>query len=65
MMKLEVNRTENGIKLAGADVNHLINKIELGGGAKATAKQHEKNKLTARERIKFLLDDDTMQLVRE
>ena len=30
--------------------------IALGGGQKAIAKQHEKNKLTARERIAYLLD---------
>ncbi|MCE5178711.1 MAG: acyl-CoA carboxylase subunit beta [Porphyromonadaceae bacterium] len=32
---------------------------ELGGGAKAIEKQKESGKLTARERIKLLLDDDT------
>ena len=30
--------------------------IKLGGGAKAIARQHEKNRLTARERIDKLLD---------
>lgn len=32
--------------------------IALGGGKKAIAKQHEKNKLTARERIEYLRDAD-------
>ncbi|MDD4630622.1 MAG: acyl-CoA carboxylase subunit beta [Proteiniphilum sp.] len=32
---------------------------ELGGGAKAIEKQKESGKLTARERIKLLLDDNT------
>ncbi len=31
-------------------------KIKLGGGQKAIDKQHEKNKLTARERIEYLCD---------
>src|SRR6266851_4937945 len=31
-------------------------KIRQGGGAKAIARQHEKNRLTARERIDLLLD---------
>jgi 3-methylcrotonyl-CoA carboxylase beta subunit len=31
--------------------------IHLGGGQKAIDKQHEKNKLTARERISYLVDD--------
>nr|WP_245623985.1 acyl-CoA carboxylase subunit beta [Flavihumibacter petaseus] len=32
-------------------------KIAVGGGHKAIAKQHERNKLTARERIRYLLDE--------
>ena len=32
-------------------------KIELGGGEKRIAKQHERGKLTARERINLLLDE--------
>jgi 3-methylcrotonyl-CoA carboxylase beta subunit len=34
-------------------------KIAEGGGAKAVARQHEKNRLTARERIARLIDPDT------
>ena len=33
--------------------------IRLGGGAKAIARQHEKNRLTARERIAKLIDPDS------
>ncbi len=33
----------------------------LGGGLARIAKQHEKGKLTARERIKYLLDDETFE----
>lgn len=36
-------------------------KIRLGGGAKAIDKQHEKGKLTARERIEKLLDPGSFQ----
>ncbi|GAB4092160.1 acyl-CoA carboxylase subunit beta [Flaviaesturariibacter terrae] len=36
--------------------NALLETIHLGGGAKAIAKQKEKNKLTARERIDYLTD---------
>ncbi|RYY90086.1 MAG: acyl-CoA carboxylase subunit beta [Chitinophagaceae bacterium] len=36
--------------------NALLDTIYLGGGKKAIAKQKEKNKLTARERIDYLLD---------
>lgn len=38
--------------------NALLETIHLGGGARAIAKQKEKNKLTARERIAYLLDKD-------
>lgn len=43
-------------------INELYDKkrtIELGGGDERIAKQHEKGKLTARERINLLLDPDT------
>jgi len=36
-----------------------LEKIYEGGGKKAIAKQKEKNKLTARERIQYLVDKDT------
>lgn len=38
--------------------NHL-EKIKLGGGLKNIAKQHDRGKLTARERIAYLIDPDT------
>lgn len=34
-------------------------KIELGGGEKRIEKQHQKGKLTARERINLLMDEDS------
>lgn len=43
-------------------INELYDKkreIELGGGDKRIEKQHEKGKLTARERIDLLLDEGT------
>lgn len=36
--------------------------IALGGGAKAVERQHEKNRLTARERIALLADPETLFL---
>ncbi|MDC3414465.1 methylmalonyl-CoA carboxyltransferase [Aquibacillus sp. 3ASR75-11] len=41
-------------------INQLYDKrrqVELGGGDERIAKQHEKGKMTARERIDYLLDD--------
>jgi acetyl-CoA carboxylase carboxyltransferase component len=39
--------------------NRHLQKIYEGGGKKAIARQKERNKLTARERIDYLVDDDT------
>lgn len=57
-MNLEANRNEDWMKLKLSDVKQHLNKIKLGGGKKAVEKQHEKNKLTPRERIEFLVDKD-------
>ena len=46
------------------NIQHLVElraKAHLGGGEKAIAKQHEKNKLTARERIDLLLDKGSFE----
>ncbi len=40
------------------DLSDHVAKLKLGGGAKAIARQHEKNRLTARERIHLLVDED-------
>ncbi|MEZ4879370.1 MAG: hypothetical protein R2801_04300 [Chitinophagales bacterium] len=36
-----------------------LNKVYLGGGEKRIAKEHSKRKLTARERIAYLIDAKT------
>ncbi len=41
---------------ATEEVRATEERIRLGGGPKAIARQHEKNRLTARERIELLLD---------
>src|SRR6185369_5546778 len=55
-MNLEFNKNEDALKLALSDLRQKREKIFLGGGKKAIEKQHEKNKLTARERIDYLID---------
>ena len=55
-MNIEFNKNEDAMKLAWKHVEHRTAVIEDGGGKKAIAKQKEKNKLTARERIAYLLD---------
>ena len=57
-MNIELNRNEDAIKLTLSEMKQRLNKIYEGGGKKAIEKQREKNKLTARERISYLIDDD-------
>ena len=42
------------------DYNSIIDKIKDCGGKAAIQKQHSKNRLTARERIDFLIDEDSI-----
>ena len=41
------------------EINKTEQEIKKGGGEKRIKKQHNKGKLTARERIDMLIDDDT------
>jgi acetyl-CoA carboxylase carboxyltransferase component len=55
-MNLEFNRNEDAMKLMLSELRQRFEKVSLGGGKKSIDKQHEKNKLTARERIEYLRD---------
>lgn len=56
-MDLTFNRNEDAMRQAWSKIRVELDKIEEGGGKKSHEKQKEKNKMTARERIAFLLDD--------
>ena len=56
-MDIKFNKNEDHNKLLVSDLKRRFAKVQLGGGEKRIAKHHEKAKLTARERIDFLLDD--------
>jgi acetyl-CoA carboxylase carboxyltransferase component len=58
-MNLEFNRNEDVMKRALSEMRQRFAQVALGGGKKAIAKQKEKNKLTARERIEYLIDAGT------
>jgi 3-methylcrotonyl-CoA carboxylase beta subunit len=58
-MDLEFNKNEDTNKMLVSDMKQRLEKIYLGGGKKNIDKQHEKGKLTARERIKYLCDNDS------
>ena len=55
---LEFNRNADVMRLAVSNLNQILSKIYLGGGKDKIAKQHEQGKMTARERIDYLLDKD-------
>src|SRR5687768_17022436 len=57
-MDVVFNRNEDVMKLSLSQLRQSLQQVALGGGKKAIAKQREKNKLTARERIEYLLDAD-------
>ena len=58
-MNLEDNINEDKAKLALSAIRQKLAVIENGGGKKSIEKQHSRGKLFARERIKYLLDDDS------
>jgi len=55
-MDLTFNKNEDHNRLLLSKTQSLLQKIHLGGGKKNIEKQHEKGKLTARERVDALLD---------
>jgi acetyl-CoA carboxylase carboxyltransferase component len=61
-MNLEFNKNEDVNKQEVFRLKQRLKKVYLGGGDKAAAKQKEKGKLLARERVAYLLDDDKPQL---
>src|SRR5699024_375643 len=57
-MDLNFNKNEDYNKLLVSELRNKLPKVKLGGGQKRIDQQHGKGKLTARERIRFLLDED-------
>ena len=55
-MDLNFNKNEDYNKLLASDLRKRFVKVKLGGGKERIDKHHEKGKMTARERIDYLLD---------
>src|SRR6202012_2172435 len=55
---LDFNKNEDALRKALSAWRTRLDKIALGGGKAAIDKQREKNKLTARERIHYLVDEN-------
>ncbi len=57
-MDLEFNKNEDQLKQLCFQLQAKAKKTKLGGGEKKIKEQHEKGKLTARERIEYLTDKE-------
>ncbi len=55
-MDINFNKNEDHNKLLVSELKNKLAKVKLGGGQKRIDKQHAQGKLTARERIEYLLD---------
>ena len=55
-MDINFNKNEDHNKLLLSNLKHRFAKIKLGGGEKRIEKLHAEGKMTARERIDYLLD---------
>ena len=56
-MDIKFNKNDDNMRLMISEMKQRMEKVKLGGGQKRIDKLHAKNKLTARERIDYLLDD--------
>ena len=56
-MDINFNKNEDHNKLILAELKRRFAIIKLGGGEKRIAKLHAEGKMTARERIDYLLDE--------
>ncbi len=56
---LEQSKNEDAMKLNLSKMQYRLEKIALGGGQKRIDKLHSRGKMTARERINYLIDDDS------
>jgi len=58
-MDIEFNKREDQNKLKLSEINRLLTEIKTGGGEKRLQKLRDEGKMTARERIEYLLDKNS------
>jgi 3-methylcrotonyl-CoA carboxylase beta subunit len=58
-MNIDFNKNEDLFKQLCWQLEQKFQKVALGGGKKRIQDQHDKGKLTARERIEYLIDKDS------
>ena len=57
-MDINFNKNEDHNKLMLSELRRKLTEVKLGGGKQRIEKHHAKGKMTARERIAYLLDND-------
>lgn len=62
MATMEFNRNEDKMNMLISHMEQKAGKVYEGGGKKKIEAQHANGKLTARERIDYLLDKDTQRI---
>ncbi|WP_338378269.1 carboxyl transferase domain-containing protein [uncultured Flavobacterium sp.] len=61
-MDLNFNKNEDHNKLLVSDMKQKLAQVKLGGGQKRIDKLHAEGKMTARERIDYLLDEKSKSI---
>ncbi len=61
-INLETEKNADALRLAVSGLNRRLEKIHEGGGAKRIEKLHKEGKMTARERIDYLLDTGAQRI---
>ena len=61
-MNSNFNKNEDYNKLLVTDLHKRLSQVKLGGGKSKIEKEHAKGKLTARERIEYLLDSNSKSI---
>ncbi|TND08986.1 MAG: mccB [Bacteroidetes bacterium] len=61
-VNIDFNKNDDNLRLLVSAMEKRLEKIYLGGGKSRIDKQHEQGKLTARERIDYLLDKDSPRI---
>jgi 3-methylcrotonyl-CoA carboxylase beta subunit len=61
-MDINFNKNEDHNKLLLSDLKQRFAKVKLGGGEKRIEKLHAEGKMTARERIDYLLDEKSKSI---
>ena len=61
-MDINFNKNEDYNKLLVSDLRKKFAKVKLGGGQKRIDKHHSKGKMTARERVDYLLDKNSKSI---